>query len=1533
MSNQLAIWLEEKVKSFLEETVDTIVGHHQDALQTNEDYRGRQLLELLQNADDAYSSKEEKHKAYIELTDKELIIKNTGIGFSKEGVESLLTSNLSPKDNNYIGNKGLGFRSILNWAKKIHIYSHSKENDGIWSFSFSRDYAKERFNSLPIEKQELARKKAQNNESHPIATLRCPKWEDTDRADKSYTTAITINIKEFAIHEIKEQISKINENILVFLPYLTEIEIVDNTQTTIYKKLKSHHKDNIEEVIVEKYSNENTSLKQWNVHHKKGTINVQVENESGENYTEQKDYHLAIAYQDDFSDDANHLFSFFSTEVPFHIPALVHGTFDLEGNRNKISKTDSNIELLKKLADLLIETSQYVASTKEIASWEPLSLIYFESDKYDDRLRELNFYKYLFEQISSSTLFPCHDGQYRMAKDTLLLNYGNHFTIHKDINNTLKFDKFNVLANLLLYTEDKRHNELISLWRNSFINSDNISSYLNQISSKLNEDERVETIYFVSKYDGLYCEEYLELLVDDNNDVIKSDIAVYTPKTKNTLEFEIPKHINLRFMSRSLYEKLVKKFSHQFRDKTEADSRKLQAILKSFLNIHSYEPDPVIRKIISNTNKSNIEEIKAMIQSLYIAFKSAREALTELDVKVPLISKENSIVFADELYFGTPYTNGEFIETIYDRVDINYLASPTELGIYDKTKLEEYFQWLGVNQYIKVEAINIKNDDSHEFFKWFKQNTTYDFKYKTDFTVYASSIKHLKEVFKNNSLEDVLLWLKLSNGLNIIETRQISFLTGRSISQKTLSTPVDKESYSFLQWQIENSIPTKSGKYSSPKNCVLPDLNLDLAPVLETVEVDYKKLDEYGVERGEAKDLLHKIGIYRDFDEVDSNKIASILNELHISDEEGKQAKKIYRLVLKKYADYKKDELWKIKLKCEDIQVFCKKGDDKSYFSTNEAFYLDELIYPKAILKNYPLIEIGIRQGQSKIKHIFGVEPLKDLEISLDHKSSKENYLCIQDDIDSVKPYILALRLKQLEGKDQSRVSSSLKEMKVKLMSKLAVNLEGNTVVLDEFDYILNDNTFYISTQYMSIDELRKNIKFIDLVSVLFSTILKVTSDEGKYKEIYKDKYNRKHILDTHTENEADRYLEEAKKLLHIRSHKLEFWNDIAVLMEIDEVVTENTDINEFFNFVFDVSSINYENLSADSNYKILKDVFDEKITLEQFNKKSTLTIDFIPYFERQLFSKFERLKKQYKSYIWKQLNDTAEAEQKSLRQKWRDYEKIEFEEIINDFKFNVDSYFKQCLYKQTNVTLEELESFEYIDFEKFFFMFREKKDEDLLALLWNTNDESLSYFESNFEKLNKQYDLLVESLNATNEEEAYLKEGLSPEYREVEISLPANSKDNTKTFATRKQSTNHRGKQSSSENIITGQKGEELVFEHLKKFFPRVDWVSEYAKKSGVNSDGRDGYGYDITYWDDEDIQYFVEVKSTKTNSNGNSISFQMSSNEYKVALEKGKYYKIFYVSSVGGYEPKIKSFTFNDQNVQKDIESYLMTTNIGAD
>lgn len=101
------------------------------------DYHGRELLVLLQNADDAAETMGSKAK--IVLTPQRLCVANTGKYFAHDGVLSLIVSDKSPKQldrSRYIGNKGLGFRSILSWTDSPFILS------GDLSMTFSRSYSK-----------------------------------------------------------------------------------------------------------------------------------------------------------------------------------------------------------------------------------------------------------------------------------------------------------------------------------------------------------------------------------------------------------------------------------------------------------------------------------------------------------------------------------------------------------------------------------------------------------------------------------------------------------------------------------------------------------------------------------------------------------------------------------------------------------------------------------------------------------------------------------------------------------------------------------------------------------------------------------------------------------------------------------------------------------------------------------------------------------------------------------------------------------------------------------------------------------------------------------------------------------------------------------------------------------------------------------------------------------------------------------------------------------------------------------------------
>lgn len=75
-------------------------------------YHGREILELLQNADDAYQksinlNQKPASDLNIEISyiKGRLIISNTGTFFDEEGIKAIVQGNNSPKKGKYIDNK------------------------------------------------------------------------------------------------------------------------------------------------------------------------------------------------------------------------------------------------------------------------------------------------------------------------------------------------------------------------------------------------------------------------------------------------------------------------------------------------------------------------------------------------------------------------------------------------------------------------------------------------------------------------------------------------------------------------------------------------------------------------------------------------------------------------------------------------------------------------------------------------------------------------------------------------------------------------------------------------------------------------------------------------------------------------------------------------------------------------------------------------------------------------------------------------------------------------------------------------------------------------------------------------------------------------------------------------------------------------------------------------------------------------------------------------------------------------------------
>lgn len=109
----------------------------------SESYNSRSFIELLQNADDADST-----RFYVKRYKNYLLVANDGRPFNIKDLESLCRSASSNKmRGTSIGYRGIGFKSVVSFAKEVHLVS------GEYGITFSKELTKaiiEEANKVPL---------------------------------------------------------------------------------------------------------------------------------------------------------------------------------------------------------------------------------------------------------------------------------------------------------------------------------------------------------------------------------------------------------------------------------------------------------------------------------------------------------------------------------------------------------------------------------------------------------------------------------------------------------------------------------------------------------------------------------------------------------------------------------------------------------------------------------------------------------------------------------------------------------------------------------------------------------------------------------------------------------------------------------------------------------------------------------------------------------------------------------------------------------------------------------------------------------------------------------------------------------------------------------------------------------------------------------------------------------------------------------------------------------------------------------------
>ena len=187
------IFIDKYTKSMLSTELEKACS---EEYELKRDYNGRQILELLQNVDDAcFENNNIESVVHIRFVDNILEVGNTGTTFNSETIERLCLGRSSNKSSANIGNKGTGFRALLNDAEWIEIHS------GEYSIRFSEKYTNLLFekysNPSSRDKNDLIINQLNNWEKdYPLCfpIMNCP--EVIQKKESDFDTLIRVKIKE-----------------------------------------------------------------------------------------------------------------------------------------------------------------------------------------------------------------------------------------------------------------------------------------------------------------------------------------------------------------------------------------------------------------------------------------------------------------------------------------------------------------------------------------------------------------------------------------------------------------------------------------------------------------------------------------------------------------------------------------------------------------------------------------------------------------------------------------------------------------------------------------------------------------------------------------------------------------------------------------------------------------------------------------------------------------------------------------------------------------------------------------------------------------------------------------------------------------------------------------------------------------------------------------------------------------------------------------------------------------------------------------
>jgi hypothetical protein len=295
----------------------------------SESYQGRSLIELLQNADDALATKFLIKKASQNV----YVVANNGRKFDNEDVLSICRSGASTKQRkgNSIGFRGIGFKSVVNYAQCVHLIS------GEIKLSFSKNLTKEILG---------------DNLNVPL--IRIPHtFKEVDKytffirnlVEEGYDTIFIFEVNSDAL---SIEMDEFDSTTMLFLQNITEINFSFDSKIENYKINREQNLNNMQLAFIKSH-NRNSN---WLILNDNNICSIAF----------QIDDNLKAVKMNKL-DSVVH--SFMPTKDYTGMPIKFNGNFSTDPSRTKIIIDDETLIATKNCIAILIELITNIISSEE----------------------------------------------------------------------------------------------------------------------------------------------------------------------------------------------------------------------------------------------------------------------------------------------------------------------------------------------------------------------------------------------------------------------------------------------------------------------------------------------------------------------------------------------------------------------------------------------------------------------------------------------------------------------------------------------------------------------------------------------------------------------------------------------------------------------------------------------------------------------------------------------------------------------------------------------------------------------------------------------------------------------------------------------------------------------------------------------------------------------------------------------------------------------------------------------------------------